>query len=959
MVSPAKTRPPLLRERCIERPQLLQRLDAAGATPLTLVAAPVGYGKTTLLAAWLQDVERRTQNVKRPGSTPADQIVRSMLYALHFAWLSLDAADNDPTRLLTGVIAALQAIDPHLGAAALPLLNVGPAPEYHAALAIIIGDLITHDQPVVLILDDTHLLTDRRATALLAELVERQPPQLRLILAGRADPPLPLARLRARGQLNELRASDLRFTPAEVEAFLRTTMQITLTGAQATHLAETTEGWPAGVQLAALAQRQHPDTLSAASLGRHRFILDYLADEVLAQESPAIQHFLLITAIPERMCAELCAALLAESLLRSGDQPSAVNPQPSAPSPQPSALSPQLSTLNPQPSALLEALEQANLFLIPLDDERRWYRYHHLFADLLRYRLQQRFPERIPALHRRAAHWFAGAGLPDEAIQHALAADDADLAADLIVTEGSTRLARGELVTLRNWLAALPLEQRRTRPRLLLLEAWTQFWAYQADAVAAALAPLNQLPEALPAELAAELLALQSFLARNRNDQAAALRLAQQALALAGDNPWLHGVLHAGIGDIAWFAEDVTQALECHRCALAHACRCGDLAQIVDVTHSLAQFELLQGRLTAAEAAYVHGDHLLAERGPAAQPFRELLALSRAGILYERYDLVAARAAAELGLAWAARCGLSAYEPFVQIELARITAAQGDTLAARQALLAMQQGMQRLAGPTERELPVWFDTLRLRQVEIWISLGDTAALTRWALAHWTPPDPIAAVGPLIRQFALAAALVACLDHAERLEALAQRANAPITTLAAQLIASCRQRFTAWGLGAVVIELETLAAALHWHMGETDQALGALDRALALAAPEGFIRPFLTCGALMHDLCQAALAQRPHLSAHTACLHQLLTIFSAMLPRHPVTPLPQQTLIEPLTPREIDVLPLIVAGCSYREIAARLMIAPDTARTHIRNIYGKLQVQNRVQAVERARALALV
>ncbi|NJO83574.1 MAG: hypothetical protein HC828_12655 [Blastochloris sp.] len=305
------------------------------------------------------------------------------------------------------------------------------------------------------------------------------------------------------------------------------------------------------------------------------------------------------------------------------------------------------------------------------------------------------------------------------------------------------------------------------------------------------------------------------------------------------------------------------------------------------------------------------------------------------------------------------RCGLSAYEPFVQIELARITAAQGDPLTARRALLAMQQGMQRMAGPTVRELPVWFDTLRLRQVEIWISLGDTAALTNWALANWTPPDPTAAVGPLIRQFALAAALVACLDYAERLEALVQQAGAPISTLADHLIASCRQRFTAWGLNAVVIELETLAAALHWQLGETDQAFAALDRALALAVPEGFIRPFFTRGVSMQALCRAALMQRTHLLAHTAFLHQLLNIFSA-LSSHPPVPLsPQHALIEPLTPREIDVLPLLVAGCSHREIASRLMIAPDTARTHIKNIYGKLQVQNRVQAVARARALALV
>jgi LuxR family maltose regulon positive regulatory protein len=951
MVSPAKIRVPQPRVRAIARPHLLQRLDAAQDTPLTLVAAPAGYGKTTLLAAWLQSRAQRTQNGAHATGAPA-------LCSPRYAWLSLDAADNDPTRLLAGMIAALQTASPQLGAAALPLLNAGPTPEYHAALAIIIGDLIVHDQPIILALDDTHLLTDRRATALLTDLVERQPAQLRLILAGRADPPLPLARLRAHGHLTELRAADLRFTSAEVAAFLRTTMQLSLNDDHAAHLAERTEGWPAGVQLAALAQRQHAAPRSTP-LSRHRFILDYLADEVLAQQPPEIEAFLLTTAILDRICGPLAAALLATS---TDDGRQTTDDEP------PTAVDAQQSIVGNQPAtAILAYLEQANLFLIPLDDERCWYRYHHLFADLLRYRLQQRFPERIPALHRRAAHWFAAAGLIDDAIKHALAGGATALAADLVATEGPARLACGELVTLRAWLDALPTEHRRTHPRLLLLEAWMHVWAYQPAVVAATLAQLDQQLEVLPAAWTAEVLALQAFLARDRADQPTALRLAQQALTLAGDNPWLHGVLHGSLGDLAWFAEDVTQALACHRCALVHAGRCGDLAQIVDATHSLAQFELLQGRLTAAEAAYAHGDQMLAERGGAAHPFRELLALSRAGILYERFDLAAARAAAELGLAWAARCGLSAYEPFVQIELARITAAQGDTLAARRALLAMQQGMQRMAGPTARELPVWFDTLRLRQVEIWINLGDTAALTRWALEHWTPPDPDAAVGPLIRQFALAAALVACLDHAERLEPLVQQVGAPIATLAARLIASCRQRFGVWGLNAVVIELECLAAVLHWRLDEPDRAFGALNHALALAAPEGFIRPFLTCGAPMHDLGQAALRQRLHASAYTECLHRLLTIFTTRSPHplvtpsshHPVTPSPQPSLIEPLTPREIDVLPLLVAGYSYREIAARLMIAPDTARTHIRNIYGKLHVQNRVQAVERARALALV
>lgn len=933
LVIPTRLHIPAVRADAIARPALLRRLDTAWHYPLTIVIAPAGYGKTTLLAAWLTNAE--------PGAQHAPESSRRHdTSALPAAWLALDAIDNDPVRLLAGLIAALQTIDPAIGAAArTPVQTLSP-PDYRSALTILIGDLLTYARPIVLVLDDTHLLNDAQATSLLADLVERQPPNLHLVLAGRADPLLPLARLRARGGLNELRAADLRFSLTESGAFLRTTMRLTLAEDQVAHFARRTEGWPVGLQLAALAlqQARDPEAETIALVEQHRFVLDYLADEVLSQQAPEIQHFLLGTAILERMCGSLCAVVL-----DNDDEPQTTAGCHTVRSTRHAAM-------------LLEVIERANLFLIPLDTERCWYRYHHLFADLLRYRLQQRAPERIPGLHRRAAHWFARQEFPDEAIHHALAAGETALAADLIGSNGRSRLARGELATLQHWLAALPPEHLAGRPDLLLLQAWIHVWEYQPDIVERLLTQIERTGAPHTPQLSAEVLALHAFLARSRDDQAAALRLARQSLTHAGEDPWLQGFIQAGMGDMAWFAEDVTQALECHRCALAYACRCGDLVQLVDAAYTLSQFELLQGRLRAAEAAYTYGDQALAAHDAAARPFRHLLSLSRAGILYERYELLAARTAAETGLAWTTRCGLSIYEPFAQIELARISAAQGDTAAAHLALLALQQGMQRLIPHSDQQRPVWFDTLRLRQVEVWASLGDMPALAQRVVENWTPPDPAAPVGLMIRQLALALALVACLKHQDRLAPLVAHTGNRVETLASQLLTSCRQRFRAWGLGAVVLERETLTAVLHQHTNAPDQAQAALHRALTLAAPETFVRPFLSRGAPMQQLCVAALHRRNgRHDPHAAFLRHLLALFDASAAHHPVS----VSLPEPLTPRELEVLPLLAAGCSHRQIAIRLTITPHTARTHIKNIYGKLQVQNRVQAVERARTLNLI
>jgi LuxR family maltose regulon positive regulatory protein len=948
-IAPVRTRPPALRPRAIARPQLLRRLDAVLQTPVTLIAAPAGFGKTTLVASWLASVERRAQNGEQRSTEYADPALRlcSTLCVLRFAWLSLDDGDNDPVRLLRGLITALRHAAPQVGEAALSVLAGGR--DAHGPLLSLLCDLELMDRGLVLVLDDVHLLREPGATALLTALVDHLPPTLRLVLAGRADPPLPLARLRARGQLGEIRARDLRFTAVEAGALLNATLGVALESASLERLVQRTEGWAAGLQLAGLALQTQAEPVDLTALsGTHRFVLDYLADEVLDRQPPEIQHFLLYTSLLERMCGALCDEVVRdEDRAEAGDGAEHFIPHPS--------------------SLILAQIERANLFLVPLDAEGRWYRYHQLFADLLRHRLQQRHPKLVPVLHRRAAHWFAGQGLVDEAIRHALAGDDQALAAGLIAAEGRARLARGELATLQGWLDALPPGQVTASPQLTILRAWSLVWAYEPAAVSALLPAL----EGAPPDLHAEVLALRAFVARSRDEVASAVQLSEQALGSAPDNPLLRGFLYAGLGDTAWFAEDAARAIACHGCALECATRSGDLVQLVDAAHSLAQFELLQGRLGAADATYHYATELLTARGSVGQPFGELLALSRAGVLFERYELGLARAAAEQALIQATRCGLSVYAPFAQLELARITALQGDATAARRALVAVQQGLRHMLAHSDGEPPVWAATVELRQLEVLIALGDGPAIVRWVLRHWTSPDPAAPVALILRQLGLTLALVSNLELPE----LGGRVQAPLPELAEALLGACLTRFRAWGLGAVVLELQTLSAVLHADRGDVRESEMALADALRLAAPEGFVRPFVSRGEPMRRLLTAGLLRWPGEPARQSLIpfvERLLEAFPARNTTAGSTPTSQGSglailrpaahpllLPEPLSLREREVLPLLAAGLSHRQIAARLTIAPDTARTHIKNIYGKLQARNRVEALAQARAYGLL
>jgi LuxR family maltose regulon positive regulatory protein len=441
---------PPIRPELVSRSRLIERLNAGLDRELTVISAPAGFGKTTLVSEWVDHL--------RSDGAKEDQIENRI------AWLSLDESDSDPTRFLAYLIAALRTIEPrqqsagNIGKGALSALQSPQPPPAEVVLTTLINEIAAIPDRILLVLDDCHLIEAQPIYDALTFLLEHLPPQMHLVIATREDPHLSLARLRARGQLTELRATDLRFTSSEAAEFLNQVMGLDLSMEDIAALETRTEGWIAGLQLAAISMQGRKDasSLIKSFTGSHRFVLDYLIEEVLEQQSESIQSFLLQTAVLNRLTGPLCDAV------RFGG-----------------ARSP---TGQDNGQATLEMLDHANLFMVPLDEERRWYRYHHLFADLLRQRLNQTQPEQLPILHRRASEWYEQNGFADEAIEHALRAEDFERAAYLIEEQADAVWGRGEHTKLRRWLAGLPVELIFSKPHLCVLHAWELFTSGQQDA---------------------------------------------------------------------------------------------------------------------------------------------------------------------------------------------------------------------------------------------------------------------------------------------------------------------------------------------------------------------------------------------------------------------------------------------------------------------------------------------
>lgn len=923
--------PPVRRE-LVPRPRLVERLNAGLQRKLTLISAPAGFGKTTLLAQAIADFRFSIADLGLRSGGDARIANRQSQIENPVAWLSLDKGDNDPARFWAYFIAALQTMHKGLGATALAALQSAQPPASEALLTSLINEIAATPAPFALVLDDFHVITAQPVHDQVVFLLDNLPPQMHLIIASRADPPWPLARLRARGEISELRATDLRFTPEEAAAFLNTTMGLDLSPADVTALEERTEGWIVGLQMAAISvqgRRQAAgsdvSTFIQAFAGSNRFVLDYLAEEVLAQQTPAIQEFLLQTSILEQMTDSLCAAVL-----EAGEQ---------------RLETAQLSATELPSQAILQYLEKANLFVVPLDDERRWYRYHHLFADLLQNQLKQTQPDQVPILHLRASEWYDRNGMIADAVSHALAAGDVERVAHLVEESALTMIYHGQLTTLVGWLQALPAPVLRSRPWLSIAQAWTLAYSGALDAaetsLRAAEEALTQPPaaetdlaeDARRERIAGHAAAIRGYRAMLTGDLPRAAELTRQALAhLPPDDLKTRAFAALVLGVALGLSGD----LEAGTRILAEAARtqaAGDRLLTTMILSDLAALQHLQGQLHAAAATCQEALQLMnahARRSGQQSPVVGFIYSRLSRVLYEWNDMKAAtryaREAVKLGQQWGQKDSLAIAYAY----LAQALQAAGNL---REALQASQQSRQ-VAGdysPAEEAQRAGLEmSIRLIQ-------GDVATAARWAEERGLSSGDKFDLSRMPEYSTLARILIAQgqLDEAwillERLLQMAETAGA-----------------VTYEVGILVLQVKALQA-----RGEVDRALATLERALRLAEPEGFVRAFANEGAPLAQLLRQA-AGRGIVPAYVG------RILAALAPESGQVQRPgQATLAEPLSERELEVLRLLTTGLSSTEIAQELIVSVNTARSHIKSIYAKLNVHGRLAAAQRAKELGLL
>jgi LuxR family transcriptional regulator, maltose regulon positive regulatory protein len=893
---------PRPRAQLVPRPRLLKRLTQGMEGTLTLVSAPAGFGKTTLLSQWVAH-----------SGVPV-------------AWLSLDPEDNDPVRFLSGMIAALQRLDHRIGRAALALLHTPqPAPP-EAVLSLLINDVASAEgEHFALVLDDYHVIEALPIHRALASFMEHLPPQIHLTLATRADPPLPLARLRAHGQLIEVRAAELRFDTQEVSAFLHIVSELALSPEDIVMLEHRTEGWVAGLQLAALSLRDRVDvsTFLATFTGSHRFVLDYLSEEVLSRLDAPTQSFLTHTCVLERLCGSLCDAM---TLQEDEETPGQL---------------------------MLEALEQANLFVVPLDDEHGWYRYHHLFADVLKSRLQQTQPFLLPELHYRASVWYEHHGMVAEAVQHALAAPDIARAARFIEEHALIVAGQGGTQTVLGWLNALPDALVRARPALCLAHAvLLMLFKRQSEAAEDRLQEAEHLIQAdTPAEQARIIqgwaAVIRGNMVRYTGDLVRTVALAHEALDLLPEREVIGRATALVYTAHAYqVSGDVTPESE-HLVAgtLAPARASGNLFSILRSLTLLARLYVLQGRLREAATLYeeavrvIGGPEVLQvlSSGPAC-PF------GLAEILYEwnKLDEAEQQLAQGMRLLEGATLVDADFMTLGYTALALLQHARGQAGQA----LATLDAFAHLAY-TRHFVPHLVDRGVAIRAQVELAQGNLAAAMCWADASGLTSDD-APNYPREREYLILARVGLAQGRSDPHSPSLQEALCFLERLLHEAEINAR-------MGSVLEILTVRALALD-AQGKRHGALTTLERALRLGAPEGYIRLFVDEGAPMRALLRLAHAR----GITPDYVATLLLAFEEQSPsEHPLNTDDPRGLVEPLTVREREVLRLLEAGASNRSIAHNLVLSLGTVKKHVSNIYGKLGVRSRTQALAHARVLHLL
>jgi LuxR family maltose regulon positive regulatory protein len=897
---------PRPRHGMVPRPRLDQVLGTR-RTRLTLVSAPAGFGKTTLLAAWL--------------AGPAD----SEVGIRRIAWVSLDESDTGAVAFWSYVLTALERAAPGVGAEGLDLLESGQPVE--TVLATVLNELSVLPEDVDLVLDDYHLAESPEIQPGVAFLLEHLPPQVHLVISTRADPALPLARLRARGELTEVRAGDLRFTHEEATAYLADATGLELDARDVEALEARTEGWIASLQLAAISlrDRDDPSRFIAGFAGDDRYVVDYLVEEVLDRQPEEVRDFLLGTAILERLTGPLCDAVTETS----------------------------------GSSQMLESLERRNLFVVPLDDQRRWYRYHHLFADVLRAHLLGEHADRVAGLHRRASAWLHEAGEPLDAVRHALAAGDVARAADLVeLAIPALRVVRREAV-IASWAEALPDDVLRNRPVLAIglvggLMSSNQFAGVteRLDDVERQLGlPEDELVIVDHDEFARVPAAIEMYraaLALNiSGDPAATIAHAERAFDRAAEDDHLVRAAASALAGLAsWTMGDLDAAHDRYVVALAGLEQAGHIADVLGCTIAVGDFATTQGRLGEAQRTFERSLELAEKEGPALRGSADMhVGLSE--VARARNDLEAAaaylRRSEELGDE--AELPQNPYRS--RVAAAGLARAAGDLDGARSLL---EEAVRVYVGdysPDVRPVPA-----QLARVQA--AIGDLASAREWARGREvTASDELT----YLREYEHVT--LARLHLAEH----ALEGSEPALREATGLLERLAEAAEAGGRIGPLIEVLGLQALAQQAGGDQPGALDTLERALALAEPEGHVRVFLDEGDPMSGLLGALAGRRPE----WGYLRDLVE--AAQRPSTTTSPSPAKTatpvdlqrpaLVDPLSERELVVLRLLASDLDGPSIARELVVSLNTVRTHTKHVYTKLGVNNRRSAVTKAHQLGLL
>lgn len=890
--------PPVHRS-LVNRERLVENLDQGLAGKLTLISAPAGYGKTTLLSEWANHC------------------------SLRVAWLSLDAADNDPARFLTYFKAALAVVEESFDGAgqtegmAEKDARIDAARLSDELQVVLLNQIYLISTDFVLVLDDYHLITNQSIHKFLAFLVEHMPPQMHLVISARADPSLPLARLRARSELCELRAADLRFSEAESADFLSRVMGITLSADQIAALAGRTEGWAVGLQLAAVTMKEQDDHSGfiQAFAGSSRYILDYLLEEVLERQPEPVQEFLLKTSILDRMCGPLCDALLGGEPLLSGVEES------------------QLWYTSSQP--ILEHLEASNLFVMPLDDRREWYRYHRLFADILQKQLILRYPDSIPGLHSRASEWYLQNGGLAEAIEHALETDEINRSVSLIERHAETALLRGEMATILGWIDRLPEGCLRDYPYLDLISTTCQIFSGYSQEI---IYPLLERVERELTQYGSELSILRAYLAiyEMQYQMAEELVVKTQEVLPAGNSffrsagEWIVSICRVNDDDYRKRAEVLESLVRKSQSMGSQWFIVGSLSRLADVRMNMGETHLAKDLYEQALSfGTIRGGSLLPVAGVALTGLGQLMV--------EWFELDQAIQYLEQGIAmnrlWHPYAVLEGY-----LSLAMCNNLQGDTQGA-------WQSIQRA-----RQVATAFDVTQiddqvvaLNEARLKLSQGDKQAIFRYLEQEkeaLSSSNQFEAHMWKYEQISVAQAYLAmgqpeeALDVIEDLLPVMEKNNRTM----------------------ILIELEILRSLALDAQGETAPAQEAFERALVLAAPGGFVRLFVEQGEALNAALTKAIE-------HSVC-PEFSALLLSILEKGNNRPRSQEVrvrdgLVESLSEREMQVLRYLNSSLTVPEIAVELYISDSTVRSHVKNIYGKLGVHRRLDAIKRGEELGLL